>query len=49
MPDVLSLIFCAAGLSAARQLSNHGYRVVVVEGSARPGGRVHTQRLEVSS
>jgi hypothetical protein len=39
---------CCAGLSAARQLFNHGYKVVVVEGADRPGGRVFTQRLEVS-
>lgn len=37
----------AAGLSAARQLRNHGYKVVVLEGADRPGGRVHTHRLEV--
>eukprot|EP00775_Hariotina_reticulata_P006150 gene6150-6387_t len=37
-----------AGLSAARQLVNHGFRVLVLEGADRPGGRVHTHRLEVS-
>lgn len=37
----------AAGLSAARQLRNHGYKVLVLEGADRPGGRVHTHRLEV--
>lgn len=38
-----------AGLSAARQLRNHGYKVVVLEGADRPGGRVHTHRLEVGT
>lgn len=36
-----------AGLSAARQLRNHGYKVLVLEGADRPGGRVHTHRMEV--
>lgn len=36
-----------AGLAAARQLRMLGYRVVVVEGRDRPGGRVHTKRMEV--
>jgi ribulose 1,5-bisphosphate synthetase/thiazole synthase len=40
---------CTAGLSAARQLRNHGYKVVVLEGAERPGGRVHTHRMEVGS
>jgi hypothetical protein len=39
----------SAGLSAARQLRNHGYKVVVLEGAERPGGRVHTHRMEVGS
>lgn len=36
-----------AGLAAARQLRAAGYKVVVVEGRQRPGGRVWTERLEV--
>ena len=36
-----------AGLAAARQLRAAGYRVVVVAGRDRPGGRVWTERLEV--
>jgi lysine-specific histone demethylase 1 len=35
-----------AGLAAARQLRAAGYRVAVVEGRQRPGGRVWTERLE---
>lgn len=34
-----------AGLSAARHLRCKGYRVVIVEGRSRPGGRVCTARL----
>jgi monoamine oxidase len=34
-----------AGLAAARQLRMRGYRVVVVEGRKRPGGRVHTVKM----
>lgn len=37
-----------AGLAAARQLRMLGYRVVVVEGRDRPGGRVYTMRMGVS-
>jgi monoamine oxidase len=43
---VLVCVVCT-GLSAARQLRNHGYKVLVLEGADRPGGRVHTHRLEV--
>ncbi|GJN39697.1 hypothetical protein PR202_gb28832 [Eleusine coracana subsp. coracana] len=34
-----------AGLAAARQLLRFGLRVLVLEGRARPGGRVYTMRL----
>ena len=35
-----------AGLAAARRLRVSGYRVLVVEARDRPGGRVHTIRLD---
>jgi lysine-specific histone demethylase 1 len=35
-----------AGVAAARQLMAFGYRVVVVEGRQRPGGRVYTKKME---
>ncbi|KAK2427779.1 lysine-specific histone demethylase protein [Trifolium repens] len=34
-----------AGLAAARQLMSYGYKVVVLEGRIRPGGRVYTQKI----
>ncbi|GLU23436.1 hypothetical protein SLE2022_394380 [Rubroshorea leprosula] len=34
-----------AGLAAARQLLAFGFRVVVLEGRTRPGGRVYTQKM----
>ncbi|GLJ06652.1 hypothetical protein SUGI_0044070 [Cryptomeria japonica] len=36
-----------AGLAAARQLLSFGFKVVVVEGRKRPGGRVYTKKMEV--
>ncbi|KAH7567058.1 hypothetical protein ACOSQ2_011545 [Xanthoceras sorbifolium] len=35
-----------AGLVAARQLVSMGFKVVVLEGRARPGGRVKTRRMK---
>ncbi|WOG92014.1 hypothetical protein DCAR_0311270 [Daucus carota subsp. sativus] len=34
-----------AGLSAARQLLSFGFKVVVLEGRTRPGGRVYSQKM----
>ncbi|KAE8679103.1 Lysine-specific histone demethylase 1-like protein 2 [Hibiscus syriacus] len=34
-----------AGLAAARQLLSFGFKVVVIEGRNRPGGRVYTQQM----
>jgi len=34
-----------SGLACARQLRQKGYKVIVVEGRNRPGGRVHTETL----
>ncbi|XP_078176280.1 lysine-specific histone demethylase 1 homolog 2-like [Carex rostrata] len=38
-----------AGLAAARQLLHFGYKVLVLEGRARPGGRVFTYRTSGKS
>ncbi|CAL5010005.1 unnamed protein product [Urochloa decumbens] len=43
--SVLVLGAGLAGLAAARQLRRFGHRVLVLEGRARPGGRVYTARL----
>jgi monoamine oxidase len=40
--DALVLGAGAAGLSAARELSRAGRRVIVLEARPRPGGRIHT-------
>lgn len=42
--DVVGVL---SGLSAARQLRAFGFKVVILEGHARPGGRVYTKRLQV--
>lgn len=34
-----------AGLSAARQLMSFGFKVIVLEGRSRAGGRVYTQKM----
>jgi hypothetical protein len=46
-PPLSTYTHIPPGMSAARQLRNWGYRVVVLEGHARLGGRVHGRRLEV--
>ncbi|KAJ0718507.1 putative spermine oxidase transcription regulator Homeodomain-LIKE family [Helianthus annuus] len=45
----LSVVVVGAGLSglaAARQLMSFGYKVTVLEGRKRPGGRVYTKKME---
>lgn len=38
-----------AGLAAARQLLRFGFKVTVLEGRKRPGGRVYTKKMEGGS
>jgi hypothetical protein len=45
-----SVLTCCwwAGLACARQLRAFGFKVMVLEGHDRPGGRVYTKKMEVS-
>lgn len=47
--EAVTILSAHAGLAAARQLDSFGYRVIIVEGHDRPGGRVYTKQLKVSS
>ena len=38
----------SAGLSAANHLQKLGFKVLVLEGHSRPGGRVHSVKLQVA-
>ncbi|KAK1260380.1 hypothetical protein QJS04_geneDACA002147 [Acorus gramineus] len=38
-----------AGIAAARQLMTFGFKVVVLEGRKRAGGRVYTRKMEVAN
>ena len=42
MLDVIVIGAGVAGLAAARALVREGYEVVILEGRARIGGRIHT-------
>ena len=46
-PRVLVVGGGLAGLSAALELAERGYHVVIREASAELGGRLHTKRVEV--
>ncbi|KAG1354995.1 lysine-specific histone demethylase 1 [Cocos nucifera] len=48
-PTVIIIGAGLAGLAAARQLMIFGFKVVVLEGRKRCGGRVYTKRLEGSN
>lgn len=51
-PSKLSVIVIGAGLAglaAARQLLSFGFKVTVLEGRKRAGGRVYTKKMEGSS
>ncbi|KAK4480356.1 hypothetical protein RD792_013427 [Penstemon davidsonii] len=45
-PNVIVIGAGLAGLAAARQLMAFGFKVVVLEGRKRAGGRVYTKKLE---
>ncbi|XP_078164704.1 LSD1-like 1 [Carex rostrata] len=48
-PAVIIIGAGLAGLSAARHLLSLGFRVAIVEGRRRPGGRVYTKKMCSSS
>ncbi|XP_073140405.1 protein FLOWERINGUS D isoform X2 [Henckelia pumila] len=48
-PHVIVIGAGLAGLAAARQLMTFGFKVTVLEGRKRAGGRVYTKKLEVGS
>ncbi|XP_077246795.1 protein FLOWERING locus D-like protein [Tasmannia lanceolata] len=45
-PNVVIIGAGLAGLAAARQLMAFGFRVVILEGRKRAGGRVYTKKME---
>lgn len=45
-PGVIVIGAGLAGLAAARQLMLFGFKVTVLEGRKRPGGRVYTKKME---
>ncbi|XP_010543559.2 PREDICTED: protein FLOWERING LOCUS D [Tarenaya hassleriana] len=47
-PSVVIVGAGLAGLAAARQLLRSGFKVTVLEGRKRPGGRVYTKKMEGS-